>query len=166
MDGESCLARKDFGRLRPVPAREAIPSPDRVWTSHEWDLIRRGHRSQDMDDKWHALVEGQRLYLHRSWTGMGVYEVEFTADADGWRIIHAVVAGDHDSYRRRDDEYESAFLEAVIEWALLGVRNGPGHRRWERARPGPPRIARQPTSERHDRMAKVVQGADVMCLRV
>jgi hypothetical protein len=134
VDSESGLARSDFGVLRPMPQPEAIPPPERVWTSHEWDLIRRGHRSQDMDDKWHALVEDQRLYLYRSWTGMGVYEAEFAADASGWRIIRAVVAGDHDSYRRGGDEYESALLEAVIEWILLDVRNGPGHRRWERAR--------------------------------
>lgn len=136
VDGRSGLARGDFGILRPVPQPEVIPPPGRVWTSREWNLIRRGHRSQDMDDKWHAFVEDDRLYLHRSWTGMGVYEAEFAADASGWRIVRAVVAGDHDSYRRRGDEYESALLEAVIEWILLGVRDGPGHRRWQRARQG------------------------------
>jgi len=65
---------------------------------------------------------------------LGVYEAEFAADAGGWRIIRAVVAGDHDSYRRKGDKYESALLEAVIEWVLLGVRHGSGHKRWERAR--------------------------------
>jgi hypothetical protein len=138
VDGESRLARTDFSRLRPVPRPEEIPAPEQLWTSHEWDLIRRGHQSRDMDGKWHALVEGSRLYLHRSWTGMGVYEAEFTADTNGWRIIHAVVAGGHDSYRRKDDEYESALLEAVIEWVLLDVRNGPGHTRWNQARPSSP----------------------------
>ena len=134
---ESRLGRSDFGRLRPVPHPEAIPPPERVWTSRDWDLIQRGHKSRAMDDKWNALVEGQRLYLYRSWTGMGVYEAEFDAASDGCHIIDAVVAGDHDSYRRRDDEYESAFLEAVIEWVLLEVRNGPGHNRWQQLRPAP-----------------------------
>lgn len=92
-----------------------------------------------MDDKWHAFVEDQRLYLHRSWTGMGVYEAEFAADGSGWRIVRAVVAGDRDGYRRRGDEYESALLEAVIEWILLGTRDGPGHGHWQRARHDVPR---------------------------
>jgi hypothetical protein len=135
VSGESRLGRGDFGRLRPVPHPEVIPPPERVWTSGEWHLIQRGHRSRDMDDKWIALVEGRRLYLYRSWTGMGVYEAEFAAASEGCRIIHAAVAGDHDSYRRRDDEYESALLEAVIEWVLLEVRDGPGHKRWQRLRP-------------------------------
>ncbi|MFC7740385.1 hypothetical protein ACFQXA_04630 [Nocardiopsis composta] len=42
-----------------------------------------------MDDKWHALVEGDRLHLHRSWTGHGVYEADFAADGAGRRIVRA-----------------------------------------------------------------------------
>ncbi len=72
-----------------------------------------------MDDKWHAFVEDQRLYLHRSWTGKGDYEAQFAAgDTSGRRISSAVVAGDHNSYRRGGGEYESALLEAVIEWVF------------------------------------------------
>ncbi|HEY3734541.1 MAG TPA: hypothetical protein VGL63_11550 [Streptosporangiaceae bacterium] len=87
-----------------------------------------------MDDKWHAFVEERMLYLHRSWTGRGIYEAQFAGGASGWRISSAVVAGDRDSYRRGDDEYETALLEAVIESVLLGVHGGPGYTRWERAR--------------------------------
>jgi hypothetical protein len=91
-----------------------------MWTGQQWSMIRRGHRSRDMDDKWHAIVEDRRLYLHRSWTGIGVYEAQFEPAPGGWRITSAVVAGDHDSYRRRGDEYESALLETLIEAVPLG----------------------------------------------
>jgi hypothetical protein len=134
VDTHGCLTRADFGKLTPVPQPVVIPVPGRIWTAGEWDLIRRGHRSADMDDKWHAFVEGRRLFLYRSWTGLGVYEAEFAQAGGGWRIIAAVVAGDHDSYRRQGDDYESALLEAVIEWVLLGVSGGPGAQRWHRAR--------------------------------
>jgi len=30
-----------------------------------------------MDDRWHAYVVDCRLYLHRSWTGYGVFEAQF-----------------------------------------------------------------------------------------
>ena len=52
---------------------EAIPPPERVWTSRDSDLVQSCHKSRDMNDKWNALVERQRLYLYRSWTGMGIY---------------------------------------------------------------------------------------------
>jgi hypothetical protein len=58
----------------------------------------------------------QQLYLHRSRTGMGVYQAQFAAVDGGWRITSAWVAGDHDSYRRRDDNFESAMLEA-LSWS-------------------------------------------------
>jgi hypothetical protein len=115
--------------LTPTSQPQVIPPPDRVWTAREWAVIRRGHKSVDMDDKWNAFVEDRRLFLHRSWTGLCIYEAEFAPSGDGWRIAVAVVAGDHDSYRRQGDEYESAALEAVIEWELLGVRGGSGEDR-------------------------------------
>jgi hypothetical protein len=131
--GHPCLTRTALSDLRPLPQPQVIPPPERVWTGHEWSLIRRGRQAQGMDERWHAFVEDQRLYLHRSWTGWGVYEAHFAPEASGWRINSAVVAGDHDSYRREGDEHESALLEAVIESVLLGVHGGPGQQRWERA---------------------------------
>jgi hypothetical protein len=86
-----------------------------------------------MDDKWDAYVEGQRLFLHRSWTGKGIYEAQFVREPDGWRISRAVVEGDQSSYRRQGDEYESALLEALIEGNLCGLAPGPGYRRWRAA---------------------------------
>jgi hypothetical protein len=130
---ESPITRDDLRTLKPVAAPEEIPPPERVWPDEDWDLIRRGHKAADMDDKWHAYVEGQRLYLHRSWTGLGIYEAGFGQVPGGWQIITAVVTGDHGSYRRQDDEYESALLEALIDGQLLGTYDGPGHQRLARA---------------------------------
>lgn len=134
MNTDSQVTRGDFRRLTPVAEPEDLPAPDRVWSDADWALIQRGHKSADMDDKWNAYVEGQRLYLHRSWTGLGVYEAEFGPVPGGWRIIAAVVTGDRDSYRRQDDEYESALLEALIDGKLLGNYDGLGHQRLARAR--------------------------------
>ena len=117
-----------------MAAPESIPPPERVWNEADWDLIQRGHKSADMDDKWHASVEGRRLYLHRSWTGRGIYEAEFGPVPDGWRITSAVVEGHSSSYRRQADDYESALLEALIDGKLLGIYDGPGHQRLARAR--------------------------------
>jgi hypothetical protein len=73
------------------------------------------------------------LYLHRSWTGRGD-EADFGPVPGGWQITSAVVEGDRSSYRRHDDDYESALLEALIEGKLLGIYDGPGHQRLARAR--------------------------------
>jgi len=73
-----------------------------------------------MDDKWLAFVENDRLFLHRSWTGRGVYEAQFGRDGEGWSITELLVSGDRDSYRRASDAYEAVLVEAIIDGILLG----------------------------------------------
>lgn len=73
-----------------------------------------------MDDKWLAFVENDRLFLHRSWTGFGVYEVQFVRSSDGWSITELLVSGDRSTYRRATDAYETLFVEAIIDGVLLG----------------------------------------------
>jgi hypothetical protein len=73
-----------------------------------------------MDDKWDAFVEDDRLLLHRSWTGRGIYEAQFTGGNVGWSITELLVEGDRSSYRRGNDAYEAVFVEAIIDGVLLG----------------------------------------------
>ncbi len=73
-----------------------------------------------MDDRWLALVEDDRLFLHRSWTGLGVYEAQFALGSDGWSITELVVSGDRSTYRRASDAYETLHVEALIDGNVLG----------------------------------------------
>jgi len=73
-----------------------------------------------MDDRWHAFVENDRLFLHRSWTGSGVYEVQFARVSDGWAITELLVCSDGNTYRRGTDAYEALFVETIIDGVLLG----------------------------------------------
>jgi len=134
MDRQPRITRDDLAGLAPVAVPQSIPAPGRVWTALDWDLIQLGHKSADMDDRWHTYVEGRRLYIHRSWTGLGIYEAEFSPVPDGWQITAAIVEGDRSSYRRQDDDYESALLEALIDGVLLSSYDGPGHQHLARFR--------------------------------
>jgi len=126
--------RDDFDGLRALIVAEAIPPPGRIWSDADWRVIGQGHKSGDMDDKWHALVVEDRLYLHRSWTGRGIYEAQLVRVPGGWRIVAAVVEGDGSSYRRHDDAYETALLEALTDGKLLGAHDRPSHERLARIR--------------------------------
>lgn len=101
---------------RPLPVL-----PTRVWSDEEWERIQRGHRSQDMDGRWHVFAEGPVVFLHRSWTGHGIFEATFApADGGGWRIAEAVVERDQDRYRGDDAEGDSRTLERVLDLVVLG----------------------------------------------
>ncbi|OIJ68142.1 hypothetical protein WN71_009530 [Streptomyces mangrovisoli] len=95
--------------------------PGRVWTDEEWDRISRGYHARDMDEKWNVYADGDVLFLHRSWTGRGVYEATFTPLADGGRrITTAVVESDAPKYRNTSEEYDRLMLELVVSAIVLG----------------------------------------------
>lgn len=74
-----------------------------------------------MDEKWNVFVEGDVLFMHRSWTGHGVYEVSFAPAAGrGRRIASAVVEADGERYRSRGDEYDCLMMELIISAIVLG----------------------------------------------
>ena len=113
-------ARRSSWRIEPLTIPQPIPAPARVWTNDEMDSIRRGYVPSIMDEKWFIFMEGNCLFAHRSWTGVGIYEATFAYTEGGYVIESAVVTGDETKYRRSSDEEESQTLEVLIASYLLG----------------------------------------------
>ncbi|MGW5609505.1 hypothetical protein ACWEWI_26090 [Streptomyces sp. NPDC003753] len=83
--------------------------------------IQRGYASRDMDEKWDVFVAGEVVFLHRSWTGYGVFAATFApVDGGGWRIASAVAERDAERYGATDDAYDCVMLELVIIAIVLG----------------------------------------------
>ena len=113
------MATSESWKHSPPLDPRPIPCPYRLWTEAEWARIRDGFVPQEMEEKWFAFVDGNRLFLHRSWTGYGIYEATFAKGEGGWRIVSAVVESSPDVYERGDDERESRTLEQLITGLLL-----------------------------------------------
>ncbi|MET7290112.1 hypothetical protein [Streptomyces sp. NPDC005573] len=95
--------------------------PQRVWSDEDWEQIQRGYASRDMDEKWDVFVEGDVVFLHRSWTGYGLFAATFArVEGAGWRIVSAVVERDPERYGSTDDAYDCLLLELVIATIVLG----------------------------------------------
>ncbi|MFB6812707.1 hypothetical protein [Streptomyces sp. NPDC056387] len=122
MTADAPLTRESFWRLHPISAPQPVSQlPGRVWTDEDWERIRRGYHARDMDEKWNVFAEGDVLFLHRSWTGRGIYEASFApATGGGRRIISAVVEADRERYRSRGDEYDCLMMELIISAIVLG----------------------------------------------
>ncbi|MEU1710274.1 hypothetical protein ABZ478_33760 [Streptomyces sp. NPDC005706] len=122
MMADAPLTRQSFRRLNPISTPRPVSQlPDRVWTDEDWDRIRHGYRARDMDEKWNLFVEDDVLYMHRSWTGHGVYEVSFAPAAGrGRRIASAVVEADGKRHRSMGDAYDCLMMELVISAIVLG----------------------------------------------
>lgn len=80
----------------------------------EMQAIAAGYIPMDMNDKWFAFMEHDCLYLHRSWTGLGIYEVTFAAKETGFMITSARVESDPESYKRDSAMGERERLRDLI----------------------------------------------------
>jgi hypothetical protein len=122
----SSLPRKVLPILVPTPMTEL---PARIWSDEQWEQIKLGYESRNMDERWDVFVEDQTVFLHRSWTGYGIYEASFSPVADGgWRISAAVVETDPSRHRAALEgvhgltagEHHRATLEIVLRADVLG----------------------------------------------
>ena len=82
------------------------------------DRIRLGHIPV-YDDRWFMLVEEDRLFAHRSWTGSCIYEAKFSPVDGGYLITSAAVTGDRLTYDRWSDQRETRVLEELIAGCIL-----------------------------------------------
>lgn len=123
MTADAPTTRESFRRrLQPISTAGPVSTlPDRVWTEEDWERIRCGYRARDMDQKWNVFAEGDVLFMHRSWTGRGIYEVSFAPVSGGGRkIVSAMVETDPERYRRTDDAYDCLMMELIISAIVLG----------------------------------------------
>jgi hypothetical protein len=109
-----------------VTCPRSIRPTSRLWSDEQWAVIHRGHRSTDSDDRWHAFVRDDRLFLHRSWTGNGIFEAQFCRTSDGWTITELVVCRDPERYRGGDDAYEATVAESLVDQILLADQGDTG----------------------------------------
>ncbi|MEU6082777.1 hypothetical protein [Streptomyces sp. NPDC047108] len=130
------IVRTDFRKVHGFSKADTLPLlPARVWSSAEWDRIRLGYRARGMDERWNVFAEGDRLFLHRSWTGHRIYEAVFApvpggpGDGEARIITGALVEGDPRRHRRTSDAYDAVMLEVLVSSVLLGERADAG---WER----------------------------------
>jgi hypothetical protein len=119
VSGAARVTRDSLGELFPVVSPVPMTQlPGRVWSQRQWELIKRGYRAQDMDEKWDVFVEDQVAFLHRSWTGNGMFEATFSPAGGGWRISGAVTGASR--ARAVPAERNRVLLELVFCAIVLG----------------------------------------------
>lgn len=110
---------EDWPDLRPLPERRAEIAIDLWYDEDAMRRIRKGFLPVDSDEKWFIWFSGDVLRLHRSWTGICIYEVRFVHGGGGWRATAALVNRDPEQYGATDDDEDRRTLIEMIDLHLL-----------------------------------------------
>ena len=89
------------------------------FTRDEYAILRRGLIPAAMEDKWFIFWEADSLFFHRSWTGHGVYRVDFQPSGDQFEAVQAFIATEGQQYQQSAYSYEAALLDFLIRGLLL-----------------------------------------------
>ena len=107
--------RKDW-KTTPLPKARASITLDRTYSAAEFQRICEGYIPQEMEDKWFSYYEEPWLYLHRSWTGFGIYQVRFEPTAEGGgEVVEVLVSRDPEQYKETDNAVDSRWVAFLLD---------------------------------------------------
>lgn len=115
-------AKRSDWNCRPLPASHVTLPLDRRYSPEEMERIREGLLPEEMEDKWFIFMEGDELFLHRSWTGYCVFVARFRHLRRRWRLYEVDVSREPEEYRSTDDEEDARMMVYLVEALLLGKR--------------------------------------------
>jgi hypothetical protein len=111
------IADRSSWEIKPLPPQRAKLEVNRCFTEEEYNTLAKGLIPKEMEEKWFIFMENETLHLHRSWTGVCVYQVHFD---DQRRIAEVWANRDPQQYGISDDEYDGKLLCFLIDNLLLG----------------------------------------------
>lgn len=103
-----------------MPPETAILSYREEFSSAEFEKISVGLVPREMEDKWFVYLDGTSLYLHRSWTGICIYQVDLEEKAGRYAVCRALVNRNRTQYGATDDAYDAELLRCLVSRLLLG----------------------------------------------
>jgi ADP-ribose pyrophosphatase YjhB (NUDIX family) len=111
---------EDWNELREMALRSTVLYPRLNFTAEQMERIKRGFFPTVMEQKWFLYFTGDRLRMHRSWTGFLIYDVGFTFDSTGGASVTDVIVNrDPDQYGNTDDEEDLKLVQEIIRGHLL-----------------------------------------------
>lgn len=110
------VTRQDWKAEPLLPPRSPVPLVRR-YDSLQLDRLRHGVKPRAMEEKWFVFTEGDTVFLHRSWTGLGVFEVVLRREGTGAAIEQAWVSAHPE--RVRDVSAVASMLDDILNHVVL-----------------------------------------------
>lgn len=114
------IQQEDWNDLRAMRERHTVLYPKLSFNPDEMEKIQRGFYPTVMEQKWFLYFTRDRLRMHRSWTGILIYDVGFAFDPNGGAYVTDVIVNrDPAEYGNTDDDEDLKLLEEIIRYHLL-----------------------------------------------
>ncbi len=110
---EKLVAKTDWN-IKEMPKRTKNFTLQNDLTETEMEKLRKGHIPQEMEDKWFSYFEDGKLYIHRSWSGLCVFIVEFYEDK-----MSVTVNRDPKQFKSDDLEQDKNLVYGLMHGVLL-----------------------------------------------
>jgi hypothetical protein len=107
-------ATRDSWMRIPMPEAKMQLEVDRTFSQEECECLQRGRIPQDMDDRWFIYFEDDWLFLHRSWTGHGIYQIRLEPSKEGCKIAEVWANGDPSQFRPGTPEENNRLLSGLL----------------------------------------------------
>jgi len=86
-------AKKESWKTVDMPEDKVILPINKKYSKEEYNKLKQGFIPKVMEEKWFIYFEEQKLYFHRSWTGLCVYELNFIKDNGKYIISKGYLNG-------------------------------------------------------------------------
>src|SRR3954471_6767932 len=114
-------ATRDDWKTTPLPAQRQEITLERVYSADEFERIRKGTIPAAMEDKWFMYYDVPWLFVHRSWTGVCVFQVRFDGAGGAAHVVEALVNRDDAEYHSTGDAADARLLGALLDGHARGA---------------------------------------------
>lgn len=104
-----------------MPASTARLKLSVQFTSDEFRHIAQGQIPEKLEDRWFVFLRAHTLYLHRTGTGVCVYEVDFLRWGGGYLVVEARVNRDGRQYPANNDAFDAQQLATLLRRLSRGL---------------------------------------------
>lgn len=105
------VKKTDWNSLADMPQETEHFVLERQLSETEISILKEGHRPEEMEDKWFMYWEDNKLYFHRSWTGICIYIVSLMEGTDKLDVI---VNRNPNEYKETNIEQDKTMLQILI----------------------------------------------------
>ena len=114
------LIKREDWKTEIMPNETASFDINKEISKTEYARMILGYKPKQMEDKWFAFVENDKLFFHRSWSGFCIYETEICKIEKGYLLSRTLVNRKVEEYKETNIEKDKELLHFLIDVILLG----------------------------------------------